>query len=109
MQKIAILASLAGAAITALTTGQALAFPGGTPSVTARIAPEVQAVQYNEYRPRYYRPAPYGSQAYRLSPNGSPIDSQGWRFYNGYWHNGCFHLDYLSDVDACGGGGAGRR
>jgi len=107
MRDLAILAGLAGASIIALTTGQALAFPGGMQSVTARAAPEVQPVQYNGYRPRYHR-APYGSAVYGYSRDGSPIDSHGWRYYDGYWHSGCFNLPYLSDVDACPGG-AGRR
>jgi hypothetical protein len=109
MRKLAIFAGFAGTSIMALTTGQALGFPGETRSVAARIAPEVQAVQYNGYRPRYGRPPPYGSGGpYRYSRDGSPIDSQGWRYFNGYWHSGCFKLDYLSDVDACGAG-PGRR
>ena len=110
MCRLAILAGLAGASITAVTTGQALGFPVQMQSVAAGTTGEVQAVQYNEYRPRYYGAPPYGSGGpYRYSRDGSPIDSQGWRYFNGYWHNGCFHLDYLSDVDACGGGAGGRR
>ncbi len=110
MRKLAMLAGLAGASIMPLMTGQALAFPGGTQSTAARIAPEVQAVQYDEYRYRsyHYHPAPYGSAPYgRQSPDGSPIDSRGWRYFNGYWHSGCFNLSYMSDADACAG--AGRR
>jgi len=109
MRKFAILAGLAGASTMALTTGQAPGFPGGTQSAAARIAPEVQAVQYDGYRPRYYHPPPYRSGGpYRYSRDGSPIDSQGWRYFDGYWHNGCYNLDYLSDVDACGGAGTRR-
>jgi hypothetical protein len=109
MRKLAILAGLAGASITALTTSQVLAFAGGAQSVTARFTPEVQAVQYNGYRPRYCNPPPYGSGGpYRCSPDGSPIDSQGWRYFNGYWHNGCFNLDYLSDSAACSVGPSRR-
>jgi hypothetical protein len=107
MRKSAILAGLAGASMMALTTGQALAFPGGTPSVAARITPEVQAVQYDGYRPRY-DPTPYRSGgSHRNSRDGSP-NSQSMRYFNGQWANGCFNLPYLSAVDACGGFG-GRR
>jgi hypothetical protein len=103
MAKLTLLAGMAGASITALATGQALGFPGGAQLGAAGIAPEVQAVQY-----RYY--APYGGiPPFRYSRDGSPIDAQGWRFYNGTWHSGCFDLPYLSDVDACGGGPGGRR
>ncbi len=101
MRKLAILAGVAGASIMTLTTGQALAFPGETQSVATRIVPEVQAVQYNGYGPRHYGPPPHVSGGpYRYSPEGSPIDSQGRRYYNGYWHNACFNLDYLPDIFA---------
>ena len=103
MRKLAIRAGLAGASIMALT-GQALAFPGGTQWVTARIAPEVQAVQYNGHRPRqprHYNRPPYSGGAYFDG-------SQSMRYFNGQWANGCFNLPYLSAVDACGGFG-GRR
>jgi hypothetical protein len=104
MRKLTILAGLAGASIMTLTTGQAQGFSGETQSVATRMAPEVQAVQYNGYRPRHHNPPPYGSGGpYRYSPDGSPIDSQGWRYFNGYWHNSCFNLDYLSDAAACYG------
>jgi hypothetical protein len=104
MRKLEILAGLAGASITALTAAQALGLPGETQSVAARVAPEVQAVQYNGYRPRYYNLPPYSGGAYGYSRDGS----QGWRYFNGQWQNGCFNLPYLSAVDACGGFG-GRR
>ena len=33
---------------------------------------------------------------------GSPIDSQGWRYWNGNWDSTCFRtLNYLSSMDAC--------
>ena len=35
--------------------------------------------------------------------NGRVVDSQGWRYSNG-WENGCFRsLGYLNSSDACGG------
>ncbi len=102
MRKLAILAGFAGASIMALTTGQALAFPGGQ-SLTAGIAPEIQAVRYRRH---HYPPASYGTALYgRRSPNGSPIDSRGWRYFDGSWHNNCFNLDYLDDSAACTGSG----
>jgi hypothetical protein len=102
MRKLAILAGLAGVSITALTTGQALAFPGGMRSVTTGAAPKIQTVQYTHRRPHHYASAP----SVRRSPDGALIDSQGWRFWNGQWDNTCFRtLDHLSSSAACSGGG----
>jgi hypothetical protein len=85
MRKLAILAGVAGASIMTLT------------------------VQYNQYRPRYHNPRPRGSSGpYRYSPSGGGIAShQGWRHFNGDWHNGCFNLSHLSDADACGSSSSG--
>ena len=50
-------------------------------------------------------PQPY----FRRSIDGHPIDSQGWRFWNGQWDNTCFRtLDYLPSASACSGGGFRR-
>ena len=38
----------------------------------------------------------------------TPIDRQGWRFWNGNWDNTCFRtLNHLDTPSACSGGGAG--
>jgi hypothetical protein len=53
---------------------------------------------------RHYAYGPY-QPAYRVSPDGALIDSQGWRYWNGQWDNTCFRtLDYLSSPSACSGG-----
>jgi hypothetical protein len=73
MRKLAILAGAADASIMTLMTGQALAFPGETQPVATRIVPEVQAVQYNGYRPRHYSPPPDVSGGpYRYFTRGEP-------------------------------------
>jgi hypothetical protein len=104
MRKLAILAGLAGAAAMA-PTDQASAFPGGTQSVTATIAPKLQTVQYNQDRPQYYAPdrRHYARVPYvRRTVNGDLIDREGWRLKNGEWTSDCFRtLDYLGTDTAC--------
>jgi hypothetical protein len=91
MRKLALLAGLAGAAVMALAS-QASAQSGAPYHAQAYVNP------------------PYGSAIRGRSPNGDPIDRDGWRYRNGSWDNTCFRtLDYLDSMTACSGGGGGRR
>jgi hypothetical protein len=83
-----------------------------TSALAMFAAPMLGAVEKAEARTkthhRYYtyRQQPQHFYGGRRSPEGDPIDSNGWRLKNGSWDSSCFrNLDYLSSMFACSGGG----
>jgi len=54
------------------------------------------------YQPGVHQPG------VRVAPDGSIIDSQGRRYWNGNWDSSCFRtLHHLNSADACGSSSSG--
>jgi len=89
-------------------SGKSAVLVGALAVAAAPLAGTVAEAKTRAARTSHYAVAPY-QPSVRVGPDGSNIDSQGRRHWNGQWDNSCFRaLGYLNSVDACGGhSGAG--
>jgi hypothetical protein len=88
-------------------SGKSAVLVGALAVAAAPVAGTVAEAKPKAARDWHQARAPH-QPGVRVLPDGSIIDSQGWRYWNGNWDNSCFRtLHYLNSAAACSGGTSG--